>query len=240
MLHEYSDWGRIAKHQIPIWPGGWPRWWVLRSAIEGFWPRKSEKQLEIWLPRTKMESSKGPQTKVTSVGFEKIRFVVFRLSLKIKKTDISHFCIHGGHTLVIEVAHSAHQRFVRRAWEKTQGNERWAQSSPRRSRQKRSKISDHYKMMKADEESEEEDHQAWGEQAALQRRQPVFHHKSTVHFFSLYTFFVKRFQPVYAASLSCDLIRSAWRFVQSHLYQKEVINSISCNSPPSGQCHLDS
>merc|ERR1711887_189149 len=55
---------------------------------------------------------------------------------------------------VIKVPHSARQKFVRRAWEKAQVNEKWEQSSWAKkieARQKRAKMSDfdRFKVMKA-------------------------------------------------------------------------------------------
>ncbi|XP_034455875.1 60S ribosomal protein L14 [Hippoglossus hippoglossus] len=55
---------------------------------------------------------------------------------------------------VIKVPHSARQKFVRRAWEKAQVNEKWEQSNWAKkieARQKRAKMSDfdRYKVMKA-------------------------------------------------------------------------------------------
>uniref|UniRef100_A0A3Q1FTW6 Large ribosomal subunit protein eL14 n=1 Tax=Acanthochromis polyacanthus TaxID=80966 RepID=A0A3Q1FTW6_9TELE len=55
---------------------------------------------------------------------------------------------------VIKVPHSARQKFVRRAWEKAQVNEKWSESSWAKkieARQKRAKMSDfdRYKVMKA-------------------------------------------------------------------------------------------
>nr|XP_057903080.1 60S ribosomal protein L14 [Doryrhamphus excisus] len=55
---------------------------------------------------------------------------------------------------VIKVPHSARQKFVRKAWEKAQVNEKWEQSSWAKkieARQKRAKMSDfdRYKVMKA-------------------------------------------------------------------------------------------
>merc|ERR1712212_51905 len=55
---------------------------------------------------------------------------------------------------VIKVPHSARQKFVRKAWEKAQVNEKWAESSWAKkieARQKRSKMSDfdRFKVMKA-------------------------------------------------------------------------------------------
>merc|ERR1711915_658188 len=55
---------------------------------------------------------------------------------------------------VIKVPHSARQKFVRRAWEKAQINEKWSETSWAKkieARQKRAKMSDfdRYKVMKA-------------------------------------------------------------------------------------------
>uniref|UniRef100_A0A8C6PGG2 Large ribosomal subunit protein eL14 n=1 Tax=Nothobranchius furzeri TaxID=105023 RepID=A0A8C6PGG2_NOTFU len=55
---------------------------------------------------------------------------------------------------VIKVPHSARQKFVKRAWEKAQVNEKWSESSWAKkieARQKRAKMSDfdRYKVMKA-------------------------------------------------------------------------------------------
>merc|ERR1711931_376593 len=55
---------------------------------------------------------------------------------------------------VIKVPHSARQKFVRRAWEKAQVNEKWVETSWAKkieARQKRSKMSDfdRFKVMKA-------------------------------------------------------------------------------------------
>lgn len=55
---------------------------------------------------------------------------------------------------VIKVPHSARQKFVRKAWEKAQVNEKWEQSSWAKkieAKEKRAKMSDfdRYKVMKA-------------------------------------------------------------------------------------------